>query len=116
MLAALLVVILGGTGGGLYYSGYWDTWADKHDAFVTEISDSMDPRAPEQAKKLFSECAATALLDLADTVGCDKPTDGPVSPQVVACLKPEHGNEAAELLMKCIMDTQVELQKAQVIK
>ena len=112
MLPLVLLAGLVAGGLGLYNSEYWDTWADKKAAFVIEIRDSLDPRAPEKARQVFADCVATQLLDLATKVGC-KPGDGAVQPQVVACLKPAHSQEAAMALMGCIAQTQAELMKEQ---
>ena len=115
MLAALLAVLIGASSGVLYYTGYWDTWADKKGVYVVEIRDSLDPRAPQKARQLFSECAATQLLDLAEKAGC-KPEDGPVAPQVVACLKPTHAQEAAMALMGCVVQVQAAMAQDAVVK
>ncbi len=116
--AILLGVVPGaliGVCAALYQNGYWDTWADKKDALVAEVQGSLDPRMPEKARTLFSECVSDKLLPMADAAGC-RLNGGPVQPQVVACLKPMHAKEASNAVLECIAFVQEQMDKDTTIK
>ena len=109
MFALLALVFAGVSGGALYNSGFWDTWADKKPAIVEEIKGELEGKVPEEARDMFANCTADVLIELATTYDCPRDDGTPFGPQLVNCLKAKHGSEVTQGFVGCIMQVQESL-------